>query len=65
MPSSQYHLDVGNGTVATLDASTSMLTGLALGDTHVTLKDHNIREGFSLPSTGVHVIEPKYLGEFF
>ncbi|PIK54185.1 putative nuclear pore membrane glycoprotein [Apostichopus japonicus] len=62
MPSSQYHLDVGNGTVATLDASTSMLTGLALGDTHVTLKDHNIREGFSLPSTGVHVIEPKYLG---
>ncbi|KAJ8036585.1 hypothetical protein HOLleu_20604 [Holothuria leucospilota] len=62
MPSNQYSLQVANESVATMDPQTSILTGVTLGDTNVTLRDNNIREGFSLPSTGVHVIEPKYLG---
>lgn len=42
MPSSQYSLEVVDGTIGTLDAATSVATALELGETEVKLIDKSI-----------------------
>ncbi|XP_053384665.1 nuclear pore membrane glycoprotein 210-like [Mercenaria mercenaria] len=64
MPSSQYSLEVVDGTIGTLDAATSVATALELGETEVKLIDKNIKTSDVLgqPSAVLHVVSPSYLG---
>ncbi|XP_071795697.1 nuclear pore membrane glycoprotein 210-like isoform X2 [Asterias amurensis] len=62
MPSAQYKLEIRNSGIASLDTKTSTVTGVSLGTTEVVLRDKNIKDAVSLPSSSIHVIEPKYLG---
>ena len=42
MPSKQYHLDVKNSSIGSLDVDASVVTALDYGDTDVVLKDRCI-----------------------
>ncbi|XP_022099452.1 nuclear pore membrane glycoprotein 210-like isoform X2 [Acanthaster planci] len=62
MPSTQYKLQIKDSSIASLEDATSTVTGVSLGTTEVVLRDKNIKEVASMPSSTIHVIEPKYLG---
>ena len=48
MPSEQYSLELTNTTVASLDHSTSIVTGLVIGDTEIVLQDKSECQPLSL-----------------
>ncbi|ELU01491.1 hypothetical protein CAPTEDRAFT_222865 [Capitella teleta] len=63
MPSQQYYLELDDDGIGSLDAASSVVTGLVLGDTEIKLKDKNVNLGksFREPSAGIHVVNSGYL----